>query len=93
MPRGDRTGPEGLGPRSGRGAGYCGGYGMPGSMNYHASPAFGGAPRFGSAWGPPTEVYARGAPPYPAFGPPGRGFGRGRGRGWRRWCGPYPGAW
>lgn len=25
MPGGDRTGPRGLGPRSGRGAGYCGG--------------------------------------------------------------------
>jgi hypothetical protein len=26
MPRGDRTGPARLGPRSGRAAGYCGGY-------------------------------------------------------------------
>lgn len=33
MPFGDRTGPQGLGPRTGRGAGYCSGFGMPGSMN------------------------------------------------------------
>lgn len=30
MPRGDRTGPAGMGPKSGRGAGYCAGHGMPG---------------------------------------------------------------
>lgn len=30
MPRGDKTGPEGLGPRSGRGLGYCSGYDSPG---------------------------------------------------------------
>ena len=33
MPRGDRTGPEGLGPKTGRSAGYCAGYGIPGYMN------------------------------------------------------------
>jgi hypothetical protein len=33
MPFGDRTGPHGFGPRTGRGAGYCSGFGMPGSMN------------------------------------------------------------
>lgn len=26
MPRGDRTGPNGMGPMTGRGAGFCGGY-------------------------------------------------------------------
>ncbi len=26
MPRGDRTGPNGAGPRTGRGLGYCNGY-------------------------------------------------------------------
>ena len=30
MPGGDRTGPIGLGPRTGRGMGYCAGYPMPG---------------------------------------------------------------
>jgi len=33
MPRGDGTGPAGQGPMTGRGAGYCVGYGMPGYMN------------------------------------------------------------
>ncbi len=30
MPRGDGTGPNGLGPRTGRGLGYCNGYNSPG---------------------------------------------------------------
>lgn len=30
MPRGDRTGPEGMGPRTGRGMGFCSGYNSPG---------------------------------------------------------------
>jgi hypothetical protein len=33
MPRGDRTGPEGLGPMTGRAAGFCAGYPTPGYMN------------------------------------------------------------
>ncbi len=33
MPFGDGTGPNGLGPMTGRGAGYCAGYGTPGYMN------------------------------------------------------------
>lgn len=33
MPRGDRTGPMGMGPQTGRAAGYCAGYGVPGFMN------------------------------------------------------------
>jgi len=33
MPGGDRTGPLGLGPRTGRAAGYCAGYPVPGFMN------------------------------------------------------------
>ena len=33
MPRGNGTGPNGMGPMTGRAAGYCAGYGMPGYMN------------------------------------------------------------
>ncbi|ADN02455.1 DUF5320 domain-containing protein [Spirochaeta thermophila] len=33
MPFGDRTGPAGAGPRTGRAAGYCAGFGMPGYAN------------------------------------------------------------
>lgn len=34
MPRGDGTGPNGLGPMTGRAAGYCAGWGTPGYMNW-----------------------------------------------------------
>ncbi|HUU45101.1 MAG TPA: DUF5320 domain-containing protein [Acidobacteriota bacterium] len=43
MPRGDRTGPLGQGPMSGRGAGYCAGAPVPG----YANPAWGGFGRGG----------------------------------------------
>jgi len=33
MPRGDGTGPRGMGPMTGRGAGYCAGFPTPGFMN------------------------------------------------------------
>jgi hypothetical protein len=33
MPGGDRTGPMGFGPRTGRAAGYCAQYPVPGCMN------------------------------------------------------------
>ncbi len=33
MPRGDGTGPEGLGPMTGRAMGYCAGYPTPGFAN------------------------------------------------------------
>ncbi|RJP64978.1 MAG: hypothetical protein C4532_18115 [Candidatus Abyssobacteria bacterium SURF_17] len=33
MPRGDGTGPAGLGPMTGRGAGYCAGFSTPGFAN------------------------------------------------------------
>ena len=33
MPRGDRTGPWGAGPMTGRAAGYCAGYPVPGYTN------------------------------------------------------------
>ena len=33
MPRGDGTGPMGMGPMTGRAAGYCAGYPVPGYMN------------------------------------------------------------
>jgi hypothetical protein len=33
MPGGDKTGPVGAGPMTGRGAGYCAGFGRPGYIN------------------------------------------------------------
>lgn len=61
MPGGDRTGPAGMGPMTGRAAGYCAGYPVPGYMN----PIPGRGRGFGRGWG-------RGA----GWGR-GRGWGRG----------------
>jgi hypothetical protein len=52
MPGGDRTGPVGMGPRTGRVAGYCGGFGMPGYANRGMGRGFGmGFGRGGAGWG------------------------------------------
>ena len=47
MPGGDRTGPIGAGPMTGRGAGYCTGSPTPGFMNR----GFGGGGGFGRGFG------------------------------------------
>lgn len=77
MPRGDRTGPMGMGPMTGRGAGYCAGYGMPGFMNPAPGRGFGmgfGRGR-GGGRGRRNWFYATGLPGwsraemgYPAYG-------------------------
>jgi hypothetical protein len=41
MPRGDGSGPMGMGPRTGRAAGFYAGFGMPGSMNQGPGRGFG----------------------------------------------------
>ena len=52
MPRGDRSGPMGIGPMTGRAAGYCAGYGMPGYMNPVPGRGFGmGFGRGRGFWG------------------------------------------
>jgi hypothetical protein len=61
MPRGDRTGPWGAGSMTGRAAGYCAGYPVPGYMNLGRGWGRG----FGRGWG---RGFGRGW---------GRGFGRG----------------
>ncbi len=50
MPWGDGTGPWGFGPMTGRGAGFCAGFGMPGFMNRFIWPPFGGR-WFSLMWG------------------------------------------
>ncbi|MBN2473099.1 MAG: DUF5320 domain-containing protein [Pirellulales bacterium] len=42
MPGGDRTGPMGMGPMTGRAAGYCAGSPVPGFLNAPGGQAFGG---------------------------------------------------
>ncbi|MBN1390738.1 MAG: DUF5320 domain-containing protein [Candidatus Thermoplasmatota archaeon] len=58
MPGGDRTGPWGGGPMTGRRAGYCSGSSVPGSMSNFGGGRGGGygrrffgAPRFGRFFG------------------------------------------
>ncbi len=41
MPRGDRTGPAGMGPMTGRAAGYCAGFAVPGYANPIGGRGFG----------------------------------------------------
>lgn len=48
MPRGDGTGPVGLGPMSGRAAGFCAGYPVPGYANRYS---WWRGPRAGGPWG------------------------------------------
>lgn len=60
MPFGDRTGPAGLGPRTGRGAGFCGGFGVPGSLNRAGGFGFFGGGRGGGGRGWRNCFYATG---------------------------------
>jgi hypothetical protein len=50
MPGGDGTGPAGMGPMTGRAAGYCAGYPVPGLMNPIPGRGYGGWGR-GMGWG------------------------------------------
>lgn len=72
MPRGDGTGPWGLGPMTGRAAGYCAGYPVPGFMNPFGGRGFGWwRPGFGGRGrGWRFRYYATGVPGWMAFGYP-----------------------
>jgi len=78
MPFGDRTGPRGMGPMTGRGAGYCAGFSQPGFANPIPGRGWFG---FGFGWGLRHNSW-------------GGSWGRGRGRwfGWR-WSSPYQYSW
>lgn len=81
MPGGDRTGPLGTGPMTGRGAGYCAGYPIPGSANpiggrgwFGRGRGFGrGRAGFGRGWRHPYWP-AQAWMPY-AYGNPYHGVG------------------
>ncbi len=80
MPGGDRTGPMGMGPMTGRGAGYCAGYPNPGFANGPGRGfGFGG----GRGWGRGRRhgFYATGVPGWQraAWGGPAFGYGAGGG--------------
>ena len=90
MPGGDGTGPMGLGPMTGRAAGYCAGYPAPGFMNPipgrwagYPAPAYGygAAPAYGYGVAP---GYGYGYGMAPGYFRPRPMWGRGRGLGWGR---------
>jgi hypothetical protein len=87
MPAGDGTGPRGIGPMTGRGAGFCAGYGVPGYANPIPGRGLGlGWGRAGGGRGWRHWYYATGLPGWarygwaPAWGAPPAAFG------------PYPAA-
>ncbi len=79
MPRGDRTGPLGMGPMTGRAAGYCAGYTVPGYINpyggcgigfrrgfFRGGGGFGRGRGFGRGFGYAAPF----VPGYPVYGKP-----------------------
>ena len=72
MPRGDGTGPAGMGPMTGRAAGYCAGYSVPGHINSGGGLGYGGR---GRGRGRRNRYYATGLPGWarPGYGWPAGG--------------------
>jgi hypothetical protein len=73
MPGGNRTGPLGMGPMTGRGAGFCAGYAAPGYMS--SGFGWGSGRGRGGGWGRRNWFYATGLTGwqragygYPAYG-------------------------
>jgi hypothetical protein len=60
MPGGDGTGPAGMGPMTGRAAGYCAGYAVPGYMNPITGRGFGFGFGRGGGRGRRNRFYATG---------------------------------
>jgi len=67
MPRGDGTGPGGFGSMTGRGAGFCAGFSVPGYMNpYGGRMGFGRGMGFGRSMGFGRDMgFGRGSYGYP----------------------------
>ena len=63
MPKGDKTGPRGAGPMTGRASGYCAGYSVPGYMNPTAGYGRGWGRGRGRGW---CRGFGRGRFAYPA---------------------------
>jgi hypothetical protein len=75
MPAGDGTGPMGMGPMTGRAAGFCGGYDAPGWANPVPGRGYGLGWGRGGAWGGRGAgwrhrnwYYATGVPRWARFG-------------------------
>jgi hypothetical protein len=82
MPRGDRTGPFGEGPKTGRQMGYCTGHDSPGFVNVRSAWARGPGRGFGRGFG---WGFGRGT-----GGGFGRGFRAGPGYGYGRFYEEIP---
>jgi hypothetical protein len=70
MPRGDGTGPAGMGPMTGRAAGFCAGYAVPGYANPVGGRGYGawGQGFRGGGWGRRNWFYATGLPGWQRVG-------------------------
>lgn len=78
MPAGDGTGPMGMGPMTGRGAGYCAGYDAPGwagpvpgrgfGMGWGRGGAWGGRGGRGGGWRHRNWYHATGLPGWARYG-------------------------
>lgn len=77
MPRGDGTGPGGMGPMTGRAAGFCAGYDVPGFANPAPGGGYGfgrgggrgfGRGRGGGGFGRRNMYYATGLPGWARYG-------------------------
>ncbi|MGC9334310.1 MAG: DUF5320 domain-containing protein [Anaerolineae bacterium] len=78
MPAGDGTGPMGMGPMTGRGAGFCSGYEAPGWANpvpgrgfglgWGRGGAWGGRGGWGGGWRHRNWYYATGVPGWARYG-------------------------
>jgi hypothetical protein len=74
MPAGDGTGPRGMGPMTGRRAGYCAGYDVPGYANPMPGRGFGMGRGRGGGWGGGrgrgwrNMYYATGLPGWARYG-------------------------
>lgn len=78
MPKGDGRGPMGMGPMTGRGAGYCSGYDIPGYMNnipgrgfgmgFGRNAGFGSRGGRGGGFGFRNRFYATGVPRRALYG-------------------------
>ena len=75
MPGGDGTGPGGMGPMTGRAAGYCAGYPVPGYMNPVGGRGYWGWGRGGGGWGRRNRFYATGLTGWQRAGMGGLGYG------------------
>ncbi|MCD4691142.1 DUF5320 domain-containing protein [bacterium] len=85
MPRGDRRGPDGMGPMTGRGMGYCAGFDAPGFVRPSGRGGGYGGGYGGGGYGYGGGRRGRGA----GGGGYGRGYGGGYGAGMAPWG--YPG--